>query len=339
MKLIKFSSTTGLKATDIDNKTPLHYAVNYSSCGKRGLASIIDAFLERDMEAVSEQRKKSSNQPLETFLDVKVDEANPTRIPLSVYQEHIATAEAYRIQAEKKKPKDAVTEGHAKRAADEGKTRNATLPIRSDHEAALRQNDPAKQRVPRELKAPDREDGLKVRERNKERTGDMTIDERERMRQQLKEEERRMREEEAMHPPETRRKGQEAGERREQSRDRAFLAPEPARQVPLHLQTGLAPAAVGRPGGERAANTPIKRVPTMMLPQVEPAVKETVPKETVQKEIVPKATVEKAKLLAESSKSIIEKLKLHYMRTRDIQRASSWLYGTNPKGNLSKSLS
>ncbi|ROW04705.1 hypothetical protein VMCG_04794 [Cytospora schulzeri] len=266
-KLVRLASAIALKATDNDNKTPLHYAVDYKSCTTLRTA-IVKTFIERDEEAVLEHRKTSSSQPLETFLDVKVDVQDPTKFLWSAYQEHIATAEAYKKAVAKMKPKEPTADGHAKRIAEEGKSRTAALPARSEHDAALRPSDPAKLRVPRDSRALGREDGVKTRERNKDKASEDIMDERERLRRQLKEEEeRRMRDEEVMPPADSRRKVQEVDGRREQSRDRTNFAPEDSRQVSLHLQIASPTAAVGRPGGERAPNTPIKRVPTMLAQQ------------------------------------------------------------------------
>ncbi|KUI57357.1 hypothetical protein VP1G_04704 [Cytospora mali] len=237
LKLAKIANKNTLEAKDSNGKTLLHYAVKYSHCSDKRV-EIIKAFIEQDEKVVTEHKKAKSSQPLETFLDLR-DKSNSREIQES-------------RGGEERQQEANINYGY--RAADKDKNRVAGLPTRSEYEAALRQNDPTKSRVTRDLRAPEREDVVKTRDHNKDRGG-TTLGQREKLRRKLREEEERKLREEEANSLENKRKTREI-DGRDQSRDRANIG----RQVPDHIQTGPAVAVVGRAGSERAPNTPIKRI-------------------------------------------------------------------------------
>ena len=320
--LVKLANVNALLAKDSKGKTPLHYAVNYSLCSDARV-DIIRSFLDRDEELVVEQRNNFPNQPVETFLDLK-DSSNR-----SVYQEHFDAAKKHqKAEAEHNKSQES-HDNSAPKAVDEGKDRNTTLPTRPEHGSMVQQKDSAKPQLASDLRGPEFEDGGKGRMRNLGKGGAGAIDDREMLRRQLREaEERKLREEDAR-LLDSRQRPQGVGDRREQSRGRVNPSVDTSRGTSSGPARIVLPnTAIARPGNDRAPNTPLKRVATMKIGQDGNGEKPQKSSTTTKKKTKGPSKEE----LARNSETILGMLKLHYMRTRPIQTATSWLYGTNPRG-------
>lgn len=117
---------------------------------------------------------------------------------------------------------------------------------------------------------------------------------------------------------------------REMSRDRQSLDHKDSHE-PLRVQTDVGSADVVKPSSEITANTPkaLKRAPTMpgdgSRNKLEGRCKQTTPSSKK-----PRKSMDH-EAAARESKTVLRMLKLHYMRTRSIERATLWLYKTNPQ--------
>lgn len=85
-------------------------------------------------------------------------------------------------------------------------------------------------------------------------------------------------------------------------------------------------------GEDNLANSPPRRAPTMPIDVSENKTEKKANKPLTSTEKPRRSTKPDTEDSAATSKIVLRLLKLHYMRTRSIQNATAWLYGTNPQG-------
>ncbi|KAI1387302.1 uncharacterized protein F4822DRAFT_279022 [Hypoxylon trugodes] len=327
--LIKNASDEALAIQDNLGKTPMHYAVQFAQCTDVR-AEIIDTFIQRDLNALH-----SSPRPPKLFLDM-VDKSGR-----SVYREHQST------RASTKKKFDA----WAAKKASESRTANKTseqnrgskddeeLASRDPKEAARMQANSRDVSHSAALKSEvDRLAGRPTREKE----GTSKVDERERLRQKKKEEEaerERSRQETGRPRDETldrerlrqRKKEEEFARAREEvaEQNRLLKLAEANRRAQSDNHPDQLGVQTGHQRGptEPSPNTPIKRTGTSRFDkpvQDKPPLR---PQQTSRKS----NTGERGNMgvWKKNSDEILAKLKLHYMRTRDVEMAIIFLYGTN----------
>ncbi|KAH7310654.1 hypothetical protein B0I35DRAFT_357913 [Stachybotrys elegans] len=315
-KLISCASDNALNLRDGTNRSPFHYAVEYSQCTDDRVG-VIERLLERDSKAVNEIRARSALMPLDTFLDGKYVRTED-KVEYSVYGEHKRSKDAYLASELARKEREAKQQREAEHERGDGKAPNISIVIREKEppKASLREKDP-KSRA-----APER-DHKKAAERDRERRKPeaVKLDENERLRQQLREREReRLRQAEEQRGP----LRDAAPPAHEQARARQMREP---KERTREESPGIPKIVTNAAGTDHAPNTPLKRVSTQMFKAEEKPEK----KEKKEKKPSSKSASKKpeAKVLAKNSAVIVDMLKLHYMRTRSIKMATSFLYGKN----------
>jgi hypothetical protein len=97
------------------------------------------------------------------------------------------------------------------------------------------------------------------------------------------------------------------------------------------LDTVTTPSVDARGVGDYAANKPLKRIATGDAEAEKGKKTKTSPENKGGKKRTPKHSTPKpgSAELARNSKSVLDLLKLHYMRSRNVKMATSFLYGTN----------
>lgn len=328
--MVKNASITTLEAVDATGRRPMHYAVQYARCN----VGVIRAFIERDYEIVTPLIQASEHRSLMTFLDA--DENSKT----SVYQEHVLSASAHAEERTLKKGISSMKKGEASTMEDGGKYargqmdeaargRNPVTKSKPELEPESRfdnklptRPDQASHGGSRDHKNPqDRTGRQRERDREKRTGDDGALNELEKERERLRRQEAEARREELGRPSAA----------RDASKDRHSLG-QAGGGDSLRIQTALSSTTVANSGGDIAANTPklLRRVPTML---------DATANEKAEKKVKPTATITKKsrkpvdhEAAARDSKTVLRMLKLHYMRTRSIEKATSWLYKTNPQG-------
>jgi hypothetical protein len=311
-RMLEDASITTLEAVDITGRRPMHYAVQYKQCN----VEVISAFIARDKEFVDAQKKSSPHEPPKTFLDVD------NEVKTSVYQEHIASAPVLNEESrsrkdptgnkKKEKPLAIMSDEWAKHSAwqrdDATRGRNATIQGKPNETDLFR--------IPK----PRIQDGRRLNDDEAER-------------QESRKRVLVRRAVEQGHVERARRYGSQ--ERyRDISRDRQSVGHEGSHE-PLRVQTDVRSADAVKTNSDNAANTPktLKRVPTMLVDgagdKPEGRVKQTAPISKKSRKPIDQEAA------ARTSKVVLRMLKLHYMRTRSIKRATWWLYKTNPQGKCS----
>lgn len=327
-RMVKDASISALEAVDTTGRRPMHYAVQYKFCN----VDVIRAFIERDNEARGLQNQGSEYQPPQTFLDVD------DRAQTSAYQEHVASVPAHEERSLKKETSD-----HKKESSgiggDRGKeiwdgwddvargrnavphnkfqpdlqpildNKSAGHPVQPNF-AAFREPGNAHDWIGRPID----------RDREKTNIDDEEMIERERRRELGRQMEAFSRQE----------LGRKSG-RGETSRDRQSLGHQGGRDA-LRIQTTFTSAGATKSSNGVAANTPrlLKRVPTMDDKNPEGMTDKRV-RPTAMNTRKPRKPFD-YEAAARVSKTVLRMLKLHYMRTRNIEKATSWLYKTNPQG-------
>ncbi|EEU42353.1 uncharacterized protein NECHADRAFT_40446 [Fusarium vanettenii 77-13-4] len=255
--LVQFASERALEAKDGSGRTPFHWAVQYSQCTDERV-DVIKLLLEKDREAVTKLRETASLRPVDTFLDIKYVRREDS-IEYSVYGEYERTAEVYLAEELARKEREArvreakVQEAEDERAESKTSTVNVTVRERESPKAGLRGKDPKAQI------GPERDSGWKRPERDHDRRkpdADM-LDERERLRQQLKEEEKE----------EQDRRAREERNWRDQAPEREVSSTRHHAKNERRFDhaTGVPRVETGFTGGDNAPNTPLKRVATGRL--------------------------------------------------------------------------
>ncbi|KAK2010069.1 hypothetical protein LZ32DRAFT_589032 [Colletotrichum eremochloae] len=311
--LVRHASPTVLERTDGSHRTPFHYAVQYGQCTDERV-EVIRLLLEKDGEIVQEQKLSGTSRPIETFLDLKYarkEEGRQDPVEYSVYGEHERTARIFL---------DLLSRERAAKMRETEKERTDTKTTGPG--LAPREKEPPKvgSLPPKEVKSQiggDRDRGPKRigldREKPKQYL-DPKLDETERRRQELREKEEREHQERKAR--EEKNQQERDGARSIQFRDGKERLDETVADRPK-LQVSLI-------GTDPAPNTPLKRVGTQRFDAVD--VKKKEKKTTSSKKASKKPDPE---VLAKNSAQILRMLKLHYMRTRSIKMATSFLYGKN----------
>lgn len=326
LRMVKEANITALEAVDATGKRPMHYAVRYTHFNVK----VIRAFIERDIEALGQA---SGNQPPQTFLD---DEGTNT----SVYQEHVSSAEAFNEERSSKKgtPDHKVHQGESSTRDDGGRhARDETdntvrgrnqgaksrpehhFEVRSEHKFVARP-DEANFATSRDPRNPQDRTGMPRHRDQEKRIGDdAALSELERERERLKRQEAEARKEGLGQPPMV----------RDASKDRQSLGPAGGRR---HLQPPLLSRYVEKRNSDIAANTPkpLRRIPTMRDENAAEEPETRAKRSTTAAKKSRKSFDHEA--VARDSKTVLRMLKLHYMRTRDLEKATWWLYKTNPQG-------
>lgn len=336
LRMLKDAHITSLEAVDTTGRRPMHYAIQYKHCN----VEVINAFIAKDNETLRSRGQISSSETYKTFLDV--DEESKT----SVYQEHVSSAlkceeernSKRKTLDDRKKREDPLARGEnwgkgALRDGDEAaRKRNAATQSKSESitnsRFAIRmdQSNSVASRDPRNLQ--DRSERLRELERERElwKGHDASLADLEHNLELRHPELREKRRAELR----TRELGRNSAAR-EVSRDRQSLGPADSRDA-LRVQTTSLSTGMVKPSNEVAANTPkvLRRAPTM------------IGEFTVER---PDNRMEQAAVITRKSrkpidheaaervsKVVLRMLKLHYMRTRSVEKATSWLYKTNPTG-------
>lgn len=327
LRMVKEANITALEAVDATGKRPMHYAVRYTHFNVK----VIRAFIERDIEVLGQAPR---NQPPQTFLD---DEGTNT----SVYQEHVSSAEAF---TEERSSKKGITDhrmnlGESSTRDDGGKHtrdkmdetlrgRNQVAKskpehhfelVRSEHKFVARPDEANSAALRDPGNAQDRIGRPQYRDQDKRIGADGALSELERERERLKREEAEARKRELGQPPVV----------RDGSKDRQSLGPAGGRR---QLQPPLPSRHVERRNSDIAANTPkpLRRVPTMHDDNAAEEPETRAKRSTAATKKSRKTFDHEA--AARDSETVLRMLKLHYMRTRDLEKATWWLYKTNPQG-------
>lgn len=332
LRMLQDASITALEAVDATGRRPMHYAVQYRHCN----VEVIRAFINRDSEIEDSQKRLSPGQPPKSFLDM--DKETKT----SVYQEHVSSTRVYNEDRDlkkgnadnkKKDGRSAAIEGlgsHARGNRDDV-ARGRHLASQSKHEPnpaskpgnklAIRRDQvkSSATRDPRKLQ--DGSERYRDRERDNRKDGDDKLTQRERTRRLWGWCEADSREEEPERPL-------VAGKL---SRDGQGLGAADIRES-LRDQTTFPSTDMANPNSDVVANTPkmLRRVPTSHGEIVGERL-DRIGKELATANKKPRKPIDH-EVAGRNSKAVLWMLKLHYMRTRSIERATLWLYNTNPNG-------
>jgi hypothetical protein len=305
--LVTHASYKALELRDGSGRTPFHYAVQYDQCSEERV-DVVKLLLEKDGDLVKQHKASGTSKPLETFLDFKY-KRREDKIEYSVYGEHKRTAKAHHQHLEEV----ARMEREAKlrnQDLERGDTKIANLTILIKEKEMLKGG---LDKGPKSRAAEDRERKAKNpdRERDSSKKELQYADENERRRQELKEQERVALEHRAK---EDKRYPRDPIERMKQAKDpKASLG---------------APTLVTPKGSsEHAPNTPLKRVATQSFDGNTDDERKRKSKAISSKRSSTKGL--DSKVLARNSVKILTLLKLHYMRTRSIKMATSFLHGKN----------
>jgi hypothetical protein len=306
--LIENASDEALAVQDDAGKTPMHYAADARRCTVEG-TEFIEMFIERDLRAT-----KNTSRPPKTFLDLS-DNAGA-----SVYWHHYTT----RISAIK------YYEGWLtkKRQLLERSSQNVPRASKSVDKPVLGELRPQAITGPSKLMASNRLAGDQ-RDRLSHDNPKEEIDEREIQRQRKKAEEA-----ENFKNSELLTKTDRIKERDFTSRDASQT-----RSIKLNeldeskTQLKGTRAANGTGQLEAVSNISIKRRGTARVDGDLDQEAERPAAKTQQKKRDPAETMA---LLIRNSDDILQRLKLHYMRTRSTEMVISFLYGNNMQGECNK---
>ncbi|EFQ29551.1 hypothetical protein CGRA01v4_14827 [Colletotrichum graminicola] len=318
LNLVRNASPTVLDLTDGSHRTPFHYAVQYEQCTDERV-EIIRLLLERDSEIVQEQKLSGTSRPIETFLDHKYarkEEGRQTPVEYSVYGEHKRTEKAYL---------DLLDKERATKMRETENEKADTKPKGSS--LAHREKEPPKSGLlpPKEAKTQiggDRDRGPKrigLDRENPKQYLDPKLDETERRLQELREKEGREQQERNAREEKHQ---QEKITERDGSRSIQFRDPKERLDETGKLQFSLIAA-------DPAPNTPLKRVGTHRSDTADMDKKEK--KKSSSRRASKKPD---PKVLATNSVKVLRMLKLHYMRTRSIKMATSFLYGNDIQNDI-----
>lgn len=335
LRMVREASKEALESVDVTGRRPMHYAVQYQRCNIK----VIRAFINRDNDMVEFQKQKFPGQPTKTFLDV-----DEMKTMTSVYEELVSSArvhnEEYNLKKEtsdhkkKKELASSTSEERVRQGREQGddaiRGRNAAtqskpesrVDYKADNRSAIRPDHAGSAGTRDSRNTQDQAKRPKDRGRENTKIDNDELAERERMREMAKQAE-----------ASTRQDRERTTARRDisTSRDEQSVGPPSIRDA-LRVQTTFNSAAFTKPGSDIAANTPklLKRVPTVVGgisgDKPEKKVKQAA---TATKKSSKHVDHEAAELVAQT---VLWMLKLHYMRTRNIERATWWLYKTNPQG-------
>ncbi|KAK1762659.1 hypothetical protein QBC33DRAFT_600247, partial [Phialemonium atrogriseum] len=317
-KLIRGARDDGLGKKDKAGKTPLHYAVNYAQCSDERV-KIIDLFIARDKHLVAKVRQKNPNEPVKTFLDEEDHKKASVYRQLATYiASSLTPAKTSKAGAGEDGGKKQVGTGRIEAEDQSGSVR------RPDPKSADRQKDSKVQTVRDGVRgrAGPGENGRQSDDRDRDaergdRRGRQQEEKRrEEMRLMLREKEARERDPRGRDQDV---RSQVRGSREDESRDARDFRQEDTVQP-------KGPVEVLRSEPLQSPNTSLKRAPTWRRSDaIGEAKKEGKPTKKKSEKTDPES-------LARNSKAILARLKLHYMRTRNTERATTFLYGKNVEG-------
>ncbi|KAM0186999.1 hypothetical protein ACHAPA_002877 [Fusarium lateritium] len=305
--LVSHASYKALELRDGSGMTPFHYAVQYGQCSDERVG-VVKLLLDKDADLVKQHKASGTSKPLETFLDLKYKRRDD-KTEYSVYGEHKRTAKAHHDHLEEvaRMEKEAKLREPDPERGD-NKMANLTLMVKDKEMLRGGMDRGPKSRTyedrDRKAKNPDRE-------RESSKRDLQYADENERRRQELKEQERAALEHRAK---EDKRNPKDPRDRVKQAKD-----PKASHGIP----TLVAPKA----SSEHAPNTPLKRVATQSFDGNTDDERKRKSKVVSSKRSSTKGM--DSKVLARNSIKILTLLKLHYMRTRSIKMATSFLHGKN----------
>ncbi|CAJ0547600.1 Ff.00g043540.m01.CDS01 [Fusarium sp. VM40] len=305
--LVSHASQKALELRDGSGRTPFHYAVQYDQCSDERV-DVVKLFLQKDGDLVKQHKASGTSKPLETFLDFKY-KRREDKTEYSVYGEHKRTAKAHHQHMEEvaKLEREAKLRDPDPERVD-AKIANLTLLMKDKEILKGGVDKGPKSRAPedreRKVKNPDRErDSLKKEVQY--------MDENEKRRQELKEQERAVLEqrgkEDKRHPKE------------KDPKERVRQAKDPKATI------GGSTLITPKGSSEHAPNTPLKRVITQTFDGNTDDERKRKSKAASSKKSSAKG--QDSKVLARNSIKILTLLKLHYMRTRSIKMATSFLHG------------
>ncbi|KAF4886628.1 hypothetical protein CGCF415_v010414 [Colletotrichum fructicola] len=303
--LVSIANAEVLELVDSSKKTPFLHAVQYEQCDENRV-KLIRLLLDKDMEIIDRHRTRDNPRPrVTTFLDLKYSKGGSAEY--SVYGEHERTRRIHLGNVKFGKDQEPTTRTvrnelqnpKAKDLNPDSKVNESSKSM-STHSKKLKDQTTGDQDSGSRPIVQDREQ-LKVALTS-------ATDEKQRFRQE---------------------------KRREHRQDKA-TEQDVSRVEVLRGRPEVVDEATGNQSGaqassdiksNRAANTSLKRTNTSNPTTHGPKTTEKKPSPSV------KAKAEPG-VLAENSEKIREMLKLHYMRTRDVDRATSFLYGKNVQGMI-----
>ncbi|KAF5560550.1 intracellular serine protease [Fusarium napiforme] len=294
-KLIQHASNAALGIRDKSGKTAFHYAVRYEQCSNDRV-EIVKLLLQRDLDII---KGTDYTEARETFLDLKYSMDEGTT-EYSVYQEHQQTVRAYNEKSKTANKKKERRPNFEKGDQDRKDAKSSIAPVKEKGQKVDPKSKPSSDDRPSKSKVTERE----IMEKEPEIT---KLDENERRRQELKRQEREM-------------LGAKDSKYERDGKERTKESKDPK------ASRGELEMLVLKEGSVRSPNTSIKRVHTENF---------SIQLEDVNKEKGSKSTgrAKKSNLddetLKRNSTRILMLLKMHYMRTRDVRMATSFLYGKN----------
>lgn len=317
--LIKHATENSLKLTDGSGMTPFHRAVQYEQCDDKRIG-IIKLLLQKDTKILAGLKEDAPFQPVESFLDVKykrMEGSSKYEVEYSVYTEHERSSKAY-LASENKKKSQAMLRENPPRQSNNREVDIDHLGRDKNTPKTLIENSLLKNQNTLEY-----DDRIRNPDNENERHEKLSehLDEIERERQRLRAEEgKKLKADEEQ---ESKFKAERKNLRYQGSDYGNSLTRQPReKESPNDAIPNKPKIALTAVGSDHAPNTPLKRVSTT-----------TFSADKDKRKAVTKSTQKKpdSKMLAKNSAVILKMLKLHYMRTRSIEMATSFLYG---KSNL-----
>lgn len=293
--LIKNANLEALAAQDGLGKTPMHLAMSFDKCTDERTDLII-LFIKRDWNAIQ------SNPSQKTFLDLHSNSG------LSIYREHLTSRS--------KMTRRNAGEG-TKFGRNESSFHDKSVPRKPKTQTGTRDSGHKASAIP-------------DRGRHAEKPGRIeshALDEREILRERKKAEEAKDKAENAAEAAQNEAECFEDNNRRKEraTTGRDASLDELFRKDVANKKPGLfaVPPVNTAEQQEPISNTSIKRSDTARSQEKEKPLAR------------PAATTRKStstSILTRNSNKILNNLKLHYMRTRNAEKAISFLYGTNMDG-------
>jgi len=347
--LIENASSRALAMQDRSGKTPMHHAVAFPECTAERV-KLIELFIKRDLEET-----QGNWRPALSFLDVL------DKYGRSVFKEHQMTRDSeirkHKNDRERQREKQAQSSAQAKPS---GENNNAAAVGKGMSNALPREP----RRIALARTIGDRSSTDKSHRRADVNVGD-DLDEREKRRQKMKEEEALKREAEAPRAKgdwldqaaarklEAQKLAEKAARRKTDGVERLDNSSEAPSRGGGDRQEGTADGenlkaddlrlritdSSGNPLTQRtqepSPNTPIKRTNTARLENRADGGRDKDlklprrPKVMSKKSSSGKKPPLKIRDITKNSDQITQSLRLHYMRTRNTERVISFLYGTN----------
>lgn len=307
--LIENASDEALAVQDDVGKTPMHYAADFKRCKDDG-AELINLFIERDLKAT-----RNTLRPPKTFLDLS--DNSGASVYLLHYTTRISTIKSYEEWLAKRRQSLERNPQNLPRAS-----KSAEKPLLGELRTQVITG-PSKLMASSKL-ASDQRDRL-----NRNNARDDVYDEREKQRQM-----RKAAEAENFKNSELFTKTDRIRERDVASRDASQTR---------SSKLGEPDESKAQLKASQAANT-IEQLETMPNTSIKRRVTARVDTELDQEEERPAARAQQKKrdsseimaALTKNSDDILQRLKLHYMRTRSTEMVISFLYGNNMQGECKK---